>query len=684
MGPRAALAHSKPMGRQTMASSDEAWLRNIAARATPLWDRIPLHNTRVAEPDLELARPRIERWQQVLGSAGALALERRLRGSALSPVMLEGVLGGLQSDAGLPAWASALFSILGSYSTCHDVDRLREIGDAAFDPSWPLPFQEVLIGFLEYAREQLRVKAGSAMGILRFPAISALDRQLLAHLTFVASLALGQDFSNFRFERAPASAIESVWRKLPSSTEIYWAYVHHMYNGGLKDLLDRYPVLARLLTTSVEQWVRASSDFCQRFRRDFEDLQTFFDWQVDQPEGAVEGLRTDLSDRHSGGQTVSECMLWTGERVVYKPRTIGPEVAFYRFIRWLNGQGMSLGLRELRALDRTTHGWVESVACTPCGSLSGVEAFYRRVGMLLGALHVTGTTDIHRENLIACGEHPVVVDLETMLSDITRDLSLPGKAKEPASGVASVMSTGLLPRWQTAADGHQFDVSGLGADEEQDQGVYHVGWQSINTDQMTLAQEESFPAPTAHRVRLGERLPSAADHLSALLAGFAEVYSLMMRHRERLFSDEEFMGGFDRLELRVLVRNTTTYTRLQLHLLHPEFLEDGLDRSIELEWLARPLSGPQLSWSRQQIYDLERNSMESLDIPHFLSSMWNGTEPSSENDLIFLWGDRDSRVFRRRLAGLCPADCCRQLAAIQEAVISRFGVAWLVADGQDF
>ena len=27
---------------------------------------------------------------------------------------------------------------------------------------------------------------------------------------------------------------------------------------------------------------------------------------------------------------------------------------------------------------------------------------------------------------------------------------------------------------------------------------------------------------------------------------------------------------------------------MHLHLLHPEFLEDALDRSIELEWLAQP------------------------------------------------------------------------------------------------
>src|SRR5206468_2461958 len=97
---------------------------------------------------------------------------------------------------------------------------------------------------------------------------------------------------------------------------------------------------------------------------------------------------------------------------------------------------------------------------------------------------------------------------------------------------------------------------------------------------------------TAHRARLGGRLTSVSDHLPAFLAGFKEMYSCLLAHRHRLISDDRLLRRFDNLELRVLLRGTATYTRLQLRLLHPEFLRDGIDRSIELEWLARPLTGP--------------------------------------------------------------------------------------------
>jgi lantibiotic modifying enzyme len=94
---------------------------------------------------------------------------------------------------------------------------------------------------------------------------------------------------------------------------------------------------------------------------------------------------------------------------------------------------------------------------------------------------------------------------------------------------------------------------------------------------------------------------------------------------------------FDDLGLRILVRSTTTYTRLHLHLMHPEFLKDGVDRSIELEWFARPLSGTTTPpKGRKLLYERERLAMENLDIPHFATSNWRSMEHEPyDEDLHF-------------------------------------------------
>lgn len=596
------------------------------------------------------------RWQSILD--GAEALQTRLFSAGVSLARANRLLSGACSVAArpLPAWAATLAASL------RLAGQPAEVNDRTYDPALPLPFQEVLAAFMHHARERLATEAGSAIDVLSLSAITALERQLLAHLTFVASLTFGRDFYEFRFKRAPASALENIWRRQETSRKIYSEYVQHMRTGGLAELLGTYPVLARLLCQSVDQWTRASVNFCRRFQDDFFDLRAFFGWKIDGPEGAVERLRTDLSDRHRGGQTVMECVLHTQERVVYKPRSVQPETAFYQFIAWLNECGLSLHLRQIRALDRTTHGWVESVRPARCTSEAEVNSFYCRAGMLLAVLHALAATDIHCENLIASGEQPVVVDLETVLSD-------------PFDDEPSVLNTGMLPRWQTASDGHQFDMSSLGADERQDAGIGRLAWESINTDQMFLSDVASFVGSTTHRVRLGEELPPVSDYLPAFIAGFEEVYSCLSANVQRLLSDQVLLSSFDNLELRILIRSTSTYTGLQLRLLHPEFLRDGLDRSIQLEWLARPLSGTTSPRKgRILLYERERTAMELLDVPHFATSEWKNMEDiSGDEDLMLLCGERDSQVLRQRLANFSPANCARQLAIIEEALQSRFG-----------
>jgi type 2 lantibiotic biosynthesis protein LanM len=663
-----------------MTAIEERRVRSIAERATPMWDRALNVTCLARAADLKKARDRLDRWQKILG--GADALNRRLQGRDLRSRQLALLSGGQQHSGQqcLPSWASTLASVLPFCSSSPEGDKLSDTDDRSYDRTRPLPFQEVLVGFVRLGREQLKAQAGSVIDVLSPRAVAALERQLLAHLTFVASLTLGRHFYEFRFEHAPASAVEALWCRQRLTREIYEGYVRHMHGGGLIELFDTYPVLARLLSQSVEQWMSTSVKLCQRFFHDFSDLRTFFGWRVERLEGAVEHLRTDLSDRHREGQNVTECVLRTGERVVYKPRTVQAEVVFYDLIGWLNDCGLSLALRDLRALDRGSYGWVESIASAQCNSNAAVDRFYSRAGMLLAILHALGTTDIHCENLIACGEHPVVVDLETLMSEGTSKLrgSLKRGLGTDASGrESSVLSTGLLPRWQTAPDGHRFDMSALGADETQDAGIGRLEWQSINTDQMTLSEVAAFAVSTAHRARLGDRLTSVLDHLPTFLMGFQEMYSCLLAHRHRLLTDDQLLRKFDNLELRVLLRGTATYTRLQLRLLHPEFLRDGIDRSIELEWLARPLTGPMSAReARILVYERERTAMESLDVPHFGTSEWRSMEHMSDDpDLLLLSGERDSRVLRQRLENLSSPDCTKQLAIIEEAVRSRFGRA---------
>ena len=44
-----------------------------------------------------------------------------------------------------------------------------------------------------------------------------------------------------------------------------------------------------------------------------------------------------------------------------------------------------------------------------------LKRFFKRAGAWLALFHCFGGTDFHQENIIAAGEHPVPIDLETVL-----------------------------------------------------------------------------------------------------------------------------------------------------------------------------------------------------------------------------------------------------------------------------
>jgi hypothetical protein len=100
----------------------------------------------------------------------------------------------------------------------------------------------------------------------------------------------------------------------------------------------------------------------------------------------------------------------------------------------------------------------------------------------------------------------------------------------------------------------------------------------------------------------------------------------------------------------------------------------GIDRSIELDWLARPLSGPISHKSdRQKIFEHELDAMEKLDVPVFTSSIAGlDGQVYSDPDLELLCSRRDASVVQERLAHLSRADREQQVGTIKQAIEDRF------------
>ena len=70
-----------------------------------------------------------------------------------------------------------------------------------------------------------------------------------------------------------------------------------------------------------------------------------------------------------------------------------------------------------------------------CRGEEEIRHFYRRIGIQAGIGYFLGSHDFHYQNLVACGEYPVLVDLENLFG-----------TEEGEGGLGrSVLSGGLLP-----------------------------------------------------------------------------------------------------------------------------------------------------------------------------------------------------------------------------------------------
>jgi type 2 lantibiotic biosynthesis protein LanM len=373
----------------------------------------------------------------------------------------------------------------------------------------------------------------------------------------------------------------------------------------LAALFTAYPVLARLLGQASLFAAEAHLELLARFAGDRPEVVRTLLGGTDP--GPVLAVETGGGDTHRRHRSVALVSFADGRRVVYKPRDLEAHVRFTALAGWLNETVPDLGLRTVAAVRRSGYGWLEFVSARPAADLAGAERFYRRQGALLALLHAVRATDVHYGNLIACGDQPVLVDLETLFHP---HLPVAGLVADPAAQAlaASVQRTALLPTVVVGENG-PVDVSGLGEAADQVFPTNTVAWDDPGTDQMRLARRPvAFPA-SANRLHIGESEVDPGDHEPALLDGFRLGYRAIMAGRAP-FTDlvRDFAGA----EVRLVPRSTRLYSTLLKESTHPDVLRDALDRDRIFDLLDAASAD-----------DPVRRRL----VPHEIADLWTGDVP---------------------------------------------------------
>jgi type 2 lantibiotic biosynthesis protein LanM len=375
-------------------------------------------------------------------------------------------------------------------------------------------------------------------------------------------------------------------------------------------------------------------------------------------------LQHGAGDRHRGGRTVAILKFESGLRLVYKPHSLSVNVHFNELLHWCNQKGIANPFLWPKTLDRGTHGWVEFVGAEDCHSREEMSRFYHRMGASLALLYVLQATDCHSENLIAAGEHPVLIDLETLFHP-----TMP-KPKEESildflrtTMTKSVLRTALLPqRMWTSEKEAGIDLSGIGrAGGQMSPPVLCT--ENSGTDAMRFIRQRVKMDGSHNRPRLLGQDCDPAEFTDNIVAGFCEVYELVCRNRDELLGEGSVLRGFEVDEIRVVVRPTRFYGEVLTDSYHPNVLRNALDRDRLLDclWSVHPHQ-PHLS----TLIPSEQASLRDGDVPFF----W--TRPGSRdlhacNGIVYenYLDEAPFTEVLKRIADLSPQDCSHQISLIR-------------------
>jgi len=605
----------------------------IVSRAETLHERIE-HKNALGKPELsDIAKARLQEWKGVCALNEEEIFERRLvnddvRESEILHILSETTN---RHSVPLPEWALKFDQILEYLLAVDYYDVKAETRFLLQDEEFvKVPFPDLLVPFVNYGVNDLQTRAGKSLDIVGNNIVTLLKKQLLFILSANTAQTFYLEFLIFRTTRQSSLERLIAIGKGEPGTTLYDEFVCRLYQGRWMDFFREYSALAKIIALTVENWVGNTVKLLSRLIMDMDKIKDHFSPQ--NPLGKVEKISGGLSDSHNHGERVSIISFENGLKIVYKPKELALESAYSNLLDWVNKSGEFPVLKPLDVLTGDDYGWVGFVEFRECESEEQIRNYYRRVGMLICLIYALKGNDCHYENLIACGEFPVIIDLETIMHHTAKGLT--GEDVESATYLAyeqfgdSVFKTGLLPSWNAGKDDYSYDPSGTGAEGLVLTPYYSIEWKHINNDLMNASFNRIITREFDNipRIATQKYLPSSFE--VEITEGFTRLYRYLMANMEKVPLVE-----FEEKDVRFIFRSTRIYALILKKLLNPRYMRLGVDRTIQMEGLSRAFlhqDGKNDYWN---IFKSEIRQMEYLDIPIFTANS-SGKDIRTEGEIV--------------------------------------------------
>lgn len=336
--------------------------------------------------------------------------------------------------------------------------------------------------------------------------------------------------------------------------------------NSIINLYEEYPVLARVITTRTMYLMQNWIELLERVNADYLEIEKI----IKVKSLNLTDIKLSTGDSHEKGNSVS-VIYFNKNKLIYKPRNLQINSAFEIFFSWLQDKGKNrlLDLKLPRGIYKNHYTYNEFIASKKCASVSEVMNYYIRYGYLIAICYLFGLNDMHVENIVAFGEYPVIIDIETAFQVPIKmeDESLHVK-KLRKLGLESVSSSFLLPTGLNVGLDDTVDLSALsGKKVELKQKILTPV--KINTDQFHYEKGPSyFPG--------GNNIPKDQEghsidykkYLIKIVEGFDEFVSFTRENKNGFIS---ILSDFKGKRVRSLVKSTEKYASMIRYSNHPNY-----------------------------------------------------------------------------------------------------------------
>ena len=626
----------------------DSLLREIWARASTLDERLSGGFVPVpgGEADADM---RWEAWQVLAAEGDPRRMSRRLAFDGLEEARVRPLLATVAARPGvaLPPEFELLADVLAPQ------DELQT--DAAVDDVLSrLPFAEVLAPFLRVAQRRLDQRLEGQLAASVHALRLGCARGLAERLCEQAGPTLAALFEAEREQQAAGCYQRLLGRTTGTAAAAFW---------------HTHAAMARGLAIVAHHWVAASAEMLLRWQADADALVQAFGPGA---AGVPVALQTGLGDPHRGGRGVARLRFASGLDLYYKPRALSLDRAYAGLLDQMRRDGVVDDLQVPAMLERPGYGWVEGVVARPARDRQEVERYFERGGALLCLAHLLDITDCHSGNVIAAGDQPVLIDLETVCHQRARDLQedySDAERRARQTIAASVLGCGLLPDARMEGE-LRVELGGLSPGLDAVQHTEEARWVDLGLDTMRRELSPVVIGDGAHQLVLDGRVVSVREHGPALRRGFTRMARHAMARREAWCAPGGPLAAFAACEARFVFRGTLVYSALLNRIAAPELAQEGVDRSLLLEALARPLLNADTAPTVWPLLGAERAAMAQLDVPHFNTPVAEAVLHVDGGAPIagYLQAPGLARL-RSRLLGFDEADLARELGFIDSALV---------------